>query len=39
MGCLERFLDWINYYNIPSTEKSIIEDLLKIDNICIAKTT
>jgi hypothetical protein len=30
MGCLERFIDWLNFSNIPQSEQSIIRDLMKI---------
>ena len=31
MGCFQRFIDWLNLQNIPTSEKSIIRDLLSIE--------
>ena len=30
MGCFERFIDGLNFSNIPQSEQSIIRDLMKI---------
>jgi hypothetical protein len=30
MTCFQRFLNWINCVNIPTSEQSIIRDLLTI---------
>ena len=30
MGCFERFINWLNISNIPSSEQSIIRDLKTI---------
>lgn len=30
MGCLERFLNWLNHNNIPASEQSIMRDLQTI---------
>jgi hypothetical protein len=30
MGCFERFMDWLNFSNMPQSEQSIIRDLMKI---------
>jgi len=30
MTCFERFLFWLNWNNIPESEKSILRDLEKI---------
>lgn len=32
MGCFERFLFWLNWNNIPESEKSILRDLEKLKN-------
>jgi hypothetical protein len=30
MSCLDRFLLWFNWHNIPESERSILRDLEKI---------
>jgi len=30
MSCFDRFCNWLNFENIPQSEKSIIRDLMKI---------
>jgi len=30
MGCFERLVNWLNMSNIPSSEQSIIRDLMTI---------
>jgi hypothetical protein len=29
MGCFERFMDWLNFSNMPQSEQSIIRDLIE----------
>jgi len=33
MSCFQRFLNWINHKNIPTSEQSIIRDLLSIPEV------
>ena len=33
MGCWDKLLNWINFSNIPSSEQSIIRDLMTIVDI------
>jgi hypothetical protein len=33
MGCLERFFNWLNISNMPTSEQSIIRDLMTIGAI------
>jgi hypothetical protein len=32
MGCFERFWFWLNWKNIPESEKSILKDLEQLKN-------
>jgi hypothetical protein len=32
MGCFERFWFWLNWNNIPESEKSILKDLEQLKN-------
>jgi len=39
MNCWERFCNWINWYNIPQSERSLLSDLGKLGVADIVENT